>query len=311
MAEGRVVVIVPVFERPTAIVEALDSVVAQTRRPDALVIVDDGSRDATAARVEEWLAGASPSFSAELVRQSNRGVSAARNRGILAAPTMDWVAFLDSDDLWPETYLEAHLRTLSAHPEAVASTCDKDSTDVPTGRSRRVHRGWVAVDTTREIARRGPPGISNTVMRVSDLRAIGGFDEDLATAEDLDLMLRLSLLGPWSYVPKTSAHYRHRLGEVRGEAPSLGHAHADRRGVRARVLDAFAEFVGAQNPGLAAEIRDLAGRQWTRAGRQLAGRGRRAEAAHCFDRALLARPADLRARWCRLRLRFSGLWKAE
>lgn len=300
MATLHLAVVVPVFDRPSAVLEALDSVAAQTRPPDDLIVVDDGSTGDTATQVDAWLAQHSLSFPARLIRQARRGVSAARNRGVRAAADADLIAFLDSDDLWPENYLAAHDQALFAHPLAVASTCDKDSTDVPSGARRRAERKWVEYDTTREIARRGPPGVSNTVVRGADFRATGGFDESLETAEDLDLMLRLSVRGAWIHVAETSAFYRHRLGETRGEAASLGHLHTDRRRTRAEVLDAFRSNVESADPGLARDLRKVVGRQWARAGRQLQQEGRGGEAAECFDRAIAAWPLDLRSRWARL-----------
>jgi len=295
-AGGRVVVVVPVFERPVTVLEALDSVRAQRRPPDALVVVDDGSGDDTAARVRRWMDRATLGFPACLVTQPNRGVSAARNRGVGRAGAADWIAFLDSDDLWPEDYLEVHTRMVAARPGAIVACCDKEILDVPSGRTRRARRSWVAGDATRAVARRGPPGTSNSLIDAAHFRAVGGFREHLRTAEDLDLMLRLSLRGPWLYVPGTVARYRHRLGETRGEAPSLGHHHADRRRTRAEVLEDFLVEARRHRPDLTTEIRDLVGRQWARAGRQLWGERRAAEAARCFDRALAARPLDLRSR---------------
>lgn len=294
-------VVVPVFERPTAVLEALASIGAQTRPPAALCVVDDGSGDATADRVEAWLARARLRYPATLLREPRRGVSAARNRGFAAVSDhAELVAFLDSDDLWPPGYLDAHARAMTEAPGAVASTCDKDSVDVPSGRAGRVARAWVAGDATGAIARRGPPGISNTVIRATELAAIGGFDEQLETAEDLDLMLRLSLRGPWLYVPDTAATYRHRLGDARSEAPALGHHHLDRRRTRARVLDAFRERVRESRPELETALRGVAARQWARAGRHLAGQGRFGDAIDCFDRSLEIVPLQARARWTRL-----------
>lgn len=293
----------PVFERPTAVLEALDSVLGQELPPDGLVVVDDGSRDDTGDRVERWIAEDARGFPARLLRQSKRGVSTARNRGVSELPEVELVAFLDSDDLWPPDYLREQARLLSAHPDAVASTSDKLSLDVPSGAERRVARDWVARDTTRQIVRRGPPGVSNTVVRRSAFHEIGGFDERLRTAEDLDLMLRLSRRGSWLYCGATKARYRHRLGESRGEAPALGHQHDDRRRTRADVLDSFFRAVANEDPSLARVVRAAAGRQWSRAGRQLVRAGRSAEALEAFDRAVALRPFDLLARVGRLRAR--------
>lgn len=297
----RVAAIVPVFERPTVVVEALESVLAQRSPPAWLVVVDDGSTDATAAAVEDWVARRRPSFPSEIVRLEHAGVSAARNRGVRAAGQVDVVAFLDSDDLWPPAYLESMTRALAEAPRAIAASCDKRSLDVPSGRIRTVDRRWAEGNATAEIVRRGPPGISNTVIRASALLAAGGFDEALETAEDLDLMLRLSLLGAWRWVPEVQIAYRHRLGDVRGEARSLGHHHADRRRTRALVLERFLEREGERLLAFRSTLREEVGRHWAKAGRQLAREGRKDEANECFRRAVAYRPLDVRSRWALLR----------
>ncbi len=300
-ARGRVAVVIPVFERPALVREALQSVREQHRPPDVLVVVDDGSRDETLESVRGWGRKARLPFALEVVAQPRGGVARARNRGARSAGAVHWIAFLDSDDRWPANYLAAHLEVLETRSDAVAATCDKESSDAVRGRTRRVGRAWVAAETTREIARRGPPGVSNTVVSAAHFEAVGGFSEDLETAEDLDLMLRLSLRGPWLYVPTTTASYRHRLGEMRGEAGSLGHQHPDRRRTRARVLERFHRHLVPRDPDLAAEVAGLAARQWARAGRALREGARHAEAVACFDRALAARPWDVRSRWARAR----------
>lgn len=303
MSGTRVVAVVPVFERPRAVVEALESIVAQTRAPDAVVVVDDGSQDETPDRVDAWIRRQPGPVPARLVRSSHRGVSSARNLGLAEAVEADWIAFLDSDDRWAPNYLEAHLARLASLENVVAATCDKASLDVPTGRRRRVDRAWVERDTTLRIAQHGPPGISNSVLRASDVRALGGFRESLQTAEDLDLMLRLSCRGRWVHVAATTTEYRHRLGESWGEAPSLGHAHEDRRRTRAEVLDEFSLTVRSSDPALGRAVTHLAADQWGRAGRQLWAAGRVSEARECFERALRLRPTAWRSRFAAWRLR--------
>lgn len=303
MSGLSVAVVVPVFERPRAVLEALESVASQTRRPDALVVVDDGSNDDTPERIAQWIGARGGALGARLVRRPHAGVSATRNHGAASVAHADVLAFLDSDDRWVESYLEAHLEVLSGDPAAVASTSDKNSLDVPTGRRRRVDRSWVERDCPLEIARRGPPGISNTVIRAEAFRRVGGFSERLDTAEDLDLMLRLSLLGRWRHVPATEVEYRHRLGETWGEAPSLGHEHEDRRRTRAQVLEDFASEVASTRPDLVSPLQRLTAAQWERAGRQLMRAGRRREALPCFERSLALRPMAWRARAAAWRLR--------
>lgn len=94
MRAPRVSVVLPVYNRADYVAEAIASVYAQTLPPEELVVVDDGSTDASVEVVERC---ARPGL--RILRQPNRGIGAARNRGVAAA-TGELVAFIDSDDLW-------------------------------------------------------------------------------------------------------------------------------------------------------------------------------------------------------------------
>ncbi|MGA9115923.1 MAG: glycosyltransferase family 2 protein [Bacteroidota bacterium] len=91
--------VIPTYNRARTVVRAVQSALAQTRPPDEIIVVDDGSRDETASVLEEF----APRI--RLIRQENAGASAARNRGVREAAG-DWIAFLDSDDLWEGRHLE-------------------------------------------------------------------------------------------------------------------------------------------------------------------------------------------------------------
>jgi glycosyltransferase involved in cell wall biosynthesis len=111
---GRVTLVVPAYEREVAIVAALRSVTSQTYRDLEIVVVDDGSGDAT-AEVVARLAEADPRI--RLIRfEANQGRSAARNAGLDAA-TGEFVTFLDSDDLYAPTRIEHLVAAARRHPD--------------------------------------------------------------------------------------------------------------------------------------------------------------------------------------------------
>lgn len=116
--DGWVSVIVPVLNAERFGAQALASVAAQTYGPIELIVVDGGSTDQTEALVQ----AATPAHTAQhgpvrWLRQSGDGLAAAWNSG-LAAATGEWVAFLDSDDVWLPGKLTQQTSYLRAHPEA-------------------------------------------------------------------------------------------------------------------------------------------------------------------------------------------------
>ena len=97
---SNITVIIPTHNRENVLGRALDSVLRQSKQPKQIIVVDDGSTDNT----QEFLRLKYPSIT--YIKQNQKGVSAARNSGIRAA-NYDWIAFLDSDDVWMPRKLEA------------------------------------------------------------------------------------------------------------------------------------------------------------------------------------------------------------
>lgn len=116
MAQTRVVI--PTFNRGTLVEEAIESALQQTVTDLEVVVVDDGSEDNTPECLERI---AKRSSRVRCIRQDNAGVAAARNAGISAPGNYQYVAFLDSDDIWEINHLEKCIEALSAVPEAAVS----------------------------------------------------------------------------------------------------------------------------------------------------------------------------------------------
>ncbi|HEY9519113.1 MAG TPA: glycosyltransferase family A protein [Gemmatimonadales bacterium] len=109
MANPLISCIVPVFNGERFLAEALDSILNQTYRPLEIIVVDDGSTDATA----ELAAGYAPRVTC--LRQDKRGSAAAKNRGV-SASRGEFIAFLDADDLWLPGKLERQAAWLRERP---------------------------------------------------------------------------------------------------------------------------------------------------------------------------------------------------
>ncbi len=178
-------VVIPSHNRMERLREAVRSVLSQTFRDFECVVVDDGSTDGTVAMAEE-LRGP-----VRFIRQENRGVSAARNRGILSSRA-PYLAFLDSDDLWLPDKLEAHRAYLKMNPSMRIH--QSDETWVRKGRRvnpREKHikpEGDIFLPSLR-LCLVSPSAV---VIERGLLEEVGLFDERLPVCEDYDLWLRIS-----------------------------------------------------------------------------------------------------------------------
>lgn len=296
----RIAAIVPVFNRSRVALEALDSVLAQSLPPAQLIVVDDGSTDDTAARVEEWIAAKRPPFETRLIRQTNQGAAVARNRGAAEAPSGEVLAFLDSDDLWPPDYLRRVHDAFASRPDVVATIVDRMSHYYATG-ARSLH-GYArytdgGVNITTRLFIDGPPGTPNTAFRARAFQQAGGYDAQWPTGQDYDLMLRVSLLGPWLHVPGAPVTARNHLELVAGSGePPLSKKFDDRIFRRAQMLHRFIFECGGAVAVPEKLWRGRLGEIWFRAGRKLAALRRHDDARACYRRTLELCPWHLRAR---------------
>ena len=181
----RVSVVIPAFNRWRLLAEAIDSVLAQSYRDFELIVVDDGSSDATASELAK-LASRLQFFVTE-----RRGVSAARNLGVSQSRGY-YIAFLDSDDLWLNSKLERQTRFMDEHPEF--HICQTDEIWIRNG--VRVNPRAVHQKPTGDIFSRSLKlclvSPSAVMMTKALFDRTGGFDEAFPVCEDYDLWLRIS-----------------------------------------------------------------------------------------------------------------------
>lgn len=277
-------VIVPVHNRASVVLDALQGVARQTLLPRKLIVVDDGSTDKTAESVTRWLREAQLPFFAELVRQPHRGVSSARNHGFAVAGSSATVAFLDSDDVWPADFLQRTYPGLMAAPDAVAVSCDRLYADICRP-NRHDDLSSIADNATRWIFLNDGGIASCTLFKTRPVHELAGFDTSLRSGEDSDLFLRISLLGRWLYSSGAPVFFQHGKVQLSGEQASLSTAYTDCHRDWAIIHERFVSR-GDQSALSAADRRKGMSRRWYCAGKQLMEIGRLREARQCLQRAL-------------------------
>lgn len=212
----RITAVIPTFNYGRYIARAIESALGQTRPPDEIIVIDDGSTDDT-AQVLARFAG-----SLRVLHTPRVGVSKARNTGWRAA-TGELIAFLDADDCWLPTKLARQLEVLAEYPHTIAVGCGNRVRDA-SGRELLTrfypNPSLDRDERLRQIAtRKAWVGSSNSgaLIRRAVLDRVGGFDESLSAAEDWDLWLRLAALGEIRNVHEvlTEIHF-HRTGTFRG-----------------------------------------------------------------------------------------------
>jgi glycosyltransferase involved in cell wall biosynthesis len=192
---NAILVVIPVFNRSKMIIEALDSVASQTLRPSEIVVVDDGSTDATAATVDAWI-GAHREFNVSLIRSPNRGASVARNLGFAGRhPRAEFVVFLDSDDFWPDDFLERASRCLRKNGDSTLAVADRIFVEVDGVKTNVVSSRPFEIDPFLQLIRVGAGYGSAALIRASSFEASGGYPEDVPTGHDIVLFEKLITAG--------------------------------------------------------------------------------------------------------------------
>jgi len=194
--QATVSVIIPTYNRGWTICEAVDSVLTQDHRPMEIILVDDGSTDDTPDR----LAGYGSRI--HVIRQPNRGVSAARNRGIAEA-SGELIAFLDSDDAWLPGKLSRQVAFFQEHADALI--CQTQELWIRKGvrvNPRQRHRkpsGMIFLESLH-LCLVSPSAV---MARKRLFEQVGLFDESLPACEDYDLWLRVSQSIPIHIIDET------------------------------------------------------------------------------------------------------------
>lgn len=223
----KVAVVIPLWNKAATVRRALESVAAQTYGDFEAIIVDDGSTDASAEIAESF---ADPRF--RVIRQANAGPGAARNRGLKESRSV-YVAFLDADDEWLPTYLEAGLRILETgepRPAAVARAWyDEPGHRVAPWLRRRLREGLFRAEPTTDaeyfLQLLIPFSPCSTIARREIVERYGGFytRNGCRYGEDAHLWLKVLLNEPvWFSMEPLVRFYRDAAslsGNLKGMRP--------------------------------------------------------------------------------------------
>lgn len=212
----RLAVVIPLYNKASVIVETVKSVLAQRYADFTLFVIDDGSTDGSGAQVQ-----ALNDDRIRLIRQSNQGVSAARNRGLHEAVGHHYVAFLDADDHWYPWHLEELVMLIQGFPGAGLYSV-----------AHHIRRGDLVLQPRQPFL----PGFQGVVLHPMDAFAVslslvhsstacvsreralalGGFPEGVRNGEDVYLWLRLASEHQLVFSGRFCAEYRQPMPDEGG-----------------------------------------------------------------------------------------------
>ncbi len=196
---SNITVIIPCYNDGQYIMEALQSLYHQTLLPEKIIIVDDGS-DAPTKKILNEINNPL----VQIIYQENKGVSAARNRGIAMAQT-DYIVNLDADDYYESTFFEKAVAVLH-----------KDQKVVAVSSYHRIFQKTKTIQITKPLGGKLKDFIvinncsANTLFRKLDWKAVGGFDEKMRDGyEDWEFWIaNLKIGGSITIIPEVLSNYR-------------------------------------------------------------------------------------------------------
>ena len=220
-------VVVPSYNHAPFIEQTLRSIFAQTLPPEKLIVIDDGSKDESAIKIEKILR--SCPFEYEFIRRANRGLCATLNDGYAKAHS-DYFAYLGSDDMWLPDFLERRVKLLESRPAAVLAF----------GHSYLIDEENNIIDSTENWTDFSGSGIQTLLLRGTIPASPGVVYRRAALAkhrwnenailEDYELYLKLSADGEFAFDKAVSCAWRQHGWNVSGDFPLM-----------------LAEWIAAQN----------------------------------------------------------------
>jgi glycosyltransferase involved in cell wall biosynthesis len=205
----KISVVIPAYNAAKTIKSTLESVLSQTYPDFELIVINDGSQDATLDIVSQFEDQRIKVFSYE-----NSGPQKSRNRGLSQAAG-EYISFIDADDLWTPDKLEQQLQTFEADLQAsvVYSWSDEiDERDTVTRSGQRSTLEGVVFEALLKHNFLGSG--SNPLIRKQALSDVGGFDPSILAGQDWDMWLTLAAHYAFAVVPQVQVFYRKSSGST-------------------------------------------------------------------------------------------------
>ncbi|MBI5874103.1 MAG: glycosyltransferase [Candidatus Omnitrophica bacterium] len=202
--DPRVSVIIPVYENEQTIAEAIESVLQQEFSDFEIIIIDDGSTDGSKDIIELYRKRSPDKI--KCIRQSNQGISAARNNGIRIARG-EYIAFLDADDLWIPEKLKTQVLFMDKEKNLGFSYTETFVVDIDC----QLTGHWKHINPTNtfEVLYNGNFIHTLTVMaRRHCFDRVGLFDPHLAISQDYHMWLKLTKQFSFGHISQPLAKYR-------------------------------------------------------------------------------------------------------
>ncbi len=205
---AEITVVIPAYNQAAYLAEAIQSVYDQTFTNWELFVVDDGSTDDTHQVLANF-----QDTRIKVIRQVNKGVSAARNTGIFQS-SAPFITFLDADDLFMPDKMTVLYEYLKAYPEVGLVVGGLQSIDTSGGKYKEKIITLSSI-TFPELLHGNDIPLGGVMLRREWLERVGGFDETMHTCEDWDLWLRMVVSGcQLACVENVVLEYRIHSGQV-------------------------------------------------------------------------------------------------
>ncbi len=215
LSNNKFSVVCPTYNSAEFVRATIESVLNQELLPEELILIDDGSRDSTIKVLEDIRSEYKGPVVIKILHCLHNGPGAARNQGIIAAKS-EWIAFLDSDDLWYNHKLLEVDRQININPD-INILCHSENYVQLSGEKRVLNYGEYVVNNIefkKSIFRINPFSTSATVCKKELLLKHGMFDEKLMSSQDYELWLRLAPFMDPCFIENVLGEYYERQGNI-------------------------------------------------------------------------------------------------